>query len=576
MPRREGERGATLLDTVVGTALMLVVFLGIAAAFQLSLDVVMNNKSRAGAIALVNERMEYLRSLSYTQIGVEGGIPAGIVPQEETVSWNGIEYTRRTSVLYSDDSGDGLGDLDENGIIADYKTIRVEILWTARQGERSIILVGRVSPNGVEVAVPGGILTMYVVNAAAEPVFDAQMDIINTETSPAINIRTYTNSEGAVSFIGAPAASNYQITVSRPGYSTDQTYPVTVENPNPNPRHLTVADNETTSYTFAIDLVSTKTVETYKAMETSTWEDTFTDDTKIAVFDGTEISGGRVRFAGNPPFPPSASIQSIAIVPTQVSRWKTLSWNDVEPSDTEIFYQLYTSDGTSLIPDEVLPDNSTGFSTSSIDITGIPAQTYPGIRIGAILKTKNPGATTPSIDDWTIEYEGPSPFPNLTFSMRGLKTIGNNPTGYKYDETHSSGGGASLTLQNIEWDTYALSVPTTTNYNLAESCNPQPEVLSPGSSQTTRLYVLPYAPSSLLIDVRSSSDGALVLGASVRLYKTGYDETLSTSSCGQTFFEELEDGTYSIEVSRSGYQTYSSAEVAVLDVSQLSVVLNAL
>ena len=555
---------------------MLVVFLGIAAAFQLSLDVVMNNKSRAGAIALVNERMEYLRSLSYTQIGVSGGIPAGIVPQEETVSWNGIEYTRRTSVLYSDDSGDGLGDLDENSIITDYKTIRVEVLWTARQGERSVILVGRVSPNGVEVAVPGGILTINVVNAAAEPVFDAQVDIINTEISPAINIRTYTNSEGLVTFIGAPAASNYQITVSRPGYSTDQTYPVTVENPNPNPRHLTVADNETTSYTFAIDLVSTKTVETYKAMETSTWEDTFTDDTKIAVFDGTEISGGRVRFVGNPPFPPSASVQSIAIAPPQVSRWKALSWNDVEPSDTEIFYQLYTSDGASLIPDEVLPDNSTGFSTSSIDITGIPAQTYPGIRIGAILKTKNPGAPTPSIDDWTIEYEGPSPFPNLTFSMRGLKTIGNNPTVYKYDETHSSGAGASLTLQNVEWDTYALSVPTTTNYNLAESCNnPQPEVLAPASSQTTRLYVLPYNPSSLLVDVRSSVDSSLLSGASVRLYKTGHDETLLTSSCGQVFFEGLEDATYSIEVSKTGYQTYSSANVVVSDVSQLSVVLNA-
>ena len=240
--RNTGSRGATLLDTVVGTALMLVVFLGIAAAFQFSLDVVTNNKSRAGAIALVNERMEYLRSLSYTQIGVEGGIPAGIVPQVETVSWNGIEYTRRTSVLYSDDPEDGLGDLDENDIIADYKTIRVEVSWMSRQGERSVTLIGRVSPNGVEVAVPGGILTIYVVNAAAAPVFDTQVDIINTETSPAINIRTYTNSEGAVSFIGAPAASNYQITVSRPGYSTDQTYPVTVENPNPNPRHLTVVE----------------------------------------------------------------------------------------------------------------------------------------------------------------------------------------------------------------------------------------------------------------------------------------------------------------------------------------------
>jgi len=100
-------------------------------------------------------------------------------------------------------------------------------------------------------------------------------------------------------------------------------------------------------------------------------------------------------------------------------------------------------------------------------------------------------------------------------------------------------------------------------------------VLGPGTSQTTRLYVLPYAPSTLLVDVRSSADSSLLSGASVRLYKTGYDETLLTSSCGEVFFEELEDATYSIEVSKTGYQTYSSANAVVSDVSQLSVVLNA-
>src|SRR3989344_3650644 len=131
-------RGVTLIDAVVGSALMLLVFVGISAAFQLSLDVVMNNRVRAGAIALMNERMEYLRSLSYTQIGVIGGIPAGNVPQVETVSKNNVTYTRRTSVLYSDDAGDGLGAADQNSIIADYKIIRVEVSWNLRQGERSV------------------------------------------------------------------------------------------------------------------------------------------------------------------------------------------------------------------------------------------------------------------------------------------------------------------------------------------------------------------------------------------------------------------------------------------------------
>ncbi|MDO8310752.1 MAG: hypothetical protein Q7T25_02305, partial [Sideroxyarcus sp.] len=87
---RSTQAGVTLIDTLVGTALMLVVFMGIAGAFQLTVEVVSNSKARAGAIALANERMEFLKSLSYSQIGVTGGIPAGIVPQIETVALNGI------------------------------------------------------------------------------------------------------------------------------------------------------------------------------------------------------------------------------------------------------------------------------------------------------------------------------------------------------------------------------------------------------------------------------------------------------------------------------------------------------
>src|SRR3990167_5068371 len=121
-------RGMTLIDTVVGTAIMLIVFMGVFAAFQLSVDIILNNKARAGATALANERMEYIRSLTYTQIGTVGGIPTGIIPQTETITLNGISYTRRTFIQYADDPGDGLGASDVNGITADYKALRRRVL----------------------------------------------------------------------------------------------------------------------------------------------------------------------------------------------------------------------------------------------------------------------------------------------------------------------------------------------------------------------------------------------------------------------------------------------------------------
>ena len=69
---------------------MLLVFVGISGAFQLSIELVSNNKARIGAAALAQEQMEYIRSLSYDSMGVQGGIPAGNVPQTEVIPLNGV------------------------------------------------------------------------------------------------------------------------------------------------------------------------------------------------------------------------------------------------------------------------------------------------------------------------------------------------------------------------------------------------------------------------------------------------------------------------------------------------------
>lgn len=567
-------RGVSIIDAVIGSALMLMVFMTIAGVLQLSLDVVTNSRIRAGAIALGNDRMEYLRSLSYTQIGVEGGIPAGIVPQIETVSWNNVDYTRRTSVQYSDDPSDGLGGADTNGITADFKTIRVEVSWESRQGTRSITIVGRVSPYGVETSVPGGTLTIYVVNASAVPLYDAQVDIINTDTNPAIDVRTFTSSDGYVSFIGAPASSNYQITVSRAGYSTAQTYSVSAQNPDPNPRHLTVADNVTTSATFAIDVVGQKTVETYFKSLPEDWSDALDSTDNVSATSSVDITGGSAQLAGVAPYTSPGSIRSTTIQPADLVSWDSFTWTESKPSGTDIRYRVYDA-LNNLIPDGDLPGNTIGFTTSPVDLGSLSVNEYSGIRLDAELETTDPNET-PLLNSWAVSYNyGPVTAPSFSFSMRGTKAIGNNPVIYKYEEDLQTNGGGTLTVQNVEWDTYALSIATTTGYNLAESCNPQPEALAPGASQTTRLYALPYTAHTLLVDVRGAGD-VLLEDASVRLYRTGYDETTLSSSCGQSFFESLTENIYTLEVSATGYEDYTNSALNVSGVTTISVVLDPL
>ena len=173
-------RGSTLLDIVVGTAILLTVFVGLFGVLQLGPHLATDNKSRTGALALALERIELVRSLDYDDIGTleggdqnnghgndpdgsdagnpgqgEGG-PLGddyelLSTYYEYITLNGVDYTRRTRVVYHDDAADGIGTgPDENHKIQDYKVVRVSVAWEGRNEPRVITLVSNFAPQGIE------------------------------------------------------------------------------------------------------------------------------------------------------------------------------------------------------------------------------------------------------------------------------------------------------------------------------------------------------------------------------------------------------------------------------------------
>ncbi len=581
-----GERGVTLIDTLISTALMLVVFVGVAAAFRLSIDVVTNNKARAGAIALANERMEYIRSLPYDDVATLGGIPPGAILATEEVALNGITYTRRTIVIYGDDPKDGVGALDENDILTDYKQAKVEVSWTLKYGERKITLVSRVSPPGLETAGPGGVLDLVVVSATAQPISGALVRIQNTTLVPAIDISLFSDDEGKVTVIGAPPGAGYQIVVTKSGYTTIQTYAATAQNTNPTPGHLTIADGQTTSATLTTDLVATKNIRSFGPNETDTWTDSFADATNLSDLVDTEVIGGSVQLTNTAgTYVANGTARSITITPTDLLGWDEFSWTDTKPAQTNVLYRVYNGDGTALIPDGELPGNSAGLAVSPVDLSGISTTTYPSLSVQASMGTVDTN-TTPEINSWSLSYEfGPVPLPNLIFSLQGLKTIGSGPSGliFKYSTTTlSTGPTAGMNAANLEWDTYTISVNgAATGYDIASSCAPQPEALLPGDYQSTSLYLVPHTTNSFLVDVRSSA-GVVVPNASVRLYRGAIDRTQATDGCGYTFFSSLSSGSsgtgnpYSLDVSATGFQSFSATDVTVSGSSKLSIVLNSL
>lgn len=416
--RTGGEKGVTLIDTLVGVSLMLIVFLGINAAFRLSVDVITNNKARAGALALAGERMEYIRSLTYASVGTSGGIPPGALAQSETRSLNGVTYTRRTVVVYADDPKDGLGASDSNGITTDYKAVKVDVAWTSRLGgTRHVDLTARVSPPTSQgetnpCTYSCAKLVISVVNAISQPVAGASVAITNPSSDPTVNFTTFTDASGTVVLLAAPVASGYGATASNPGYTSDS-------------KSFTMGSGGV-SQTLQIDAVS-----------------------------------------------------SIVVV--------TRTYGD------------------------------------GAYITGVP------------------------------------------FTLSGAT--------YGYNAVLGGGGSPTTTVSNLKWDTYSMSVAPATGYDLAYSCEPQPILLSPDTSTTTTLYLALHSAVSLAVKVTSNATGALIPAASVHLYKTGYDTTQATDSCGQTYFGALPSGTYNLTVTAPSYTTYNDTNLNVSTSTQKSVFL---
>lgn len=85
--------------------------------------------------------------------------------------------------------------------------------------------------------------------------------------------------------------------------------------------------------------------------------------------------------------------------------WQQMSWTDTESGGSSILYQVEYYDGNSweLVPDSLIPGNSTGTSVSPINLSSVlPVSTYSQLRPVANM-TCNAG-TCPVLSDWTITW----------------------------------------------------------------------------------------------------------------------------------------------------------------------------
>ncbi len=579
------KNGSGLIDVLIAVFILSISFVAVFAVLRLSTELVGHTRARIGATALANEAIEYARSLPYNSVGTVGGIPTGAIPQSETILFNGITYTRRILIQYVDDPKDGLAGADANNLTADYKRIKVEVSWVLRGNARKFSVISNIVPKGIETIAGGGTLQISVIDALGAAVPGAKVHIENNSLVPPISIDTYANAAGTVLFPGSPSGSSYEITVTRAGMSTDQTYDTNAGNPNPNPRHLTVLQDQITSQTFQIDFLGSKTIQTFLPITQTTWQDTFADANKIFEFASTTVVGGVLELVQTAEYEPTGYAISHSIQPATLRSWDSFSWNDALPLGTSILYRVdYIDGGNNVVPvpDTVLPGNTAGFSTSPVNISSIDPLQYPSIQVVGELSTTDTNVT-PSVLDWHISYTtGPTPLPSISFTLQGKKTIGTTGAGapiYKYNQSLTTNGVGTTAVLPLEYDVYDIIVAASTGYDIGEVCPPQPFTLDPGISTTTGISLVPNSAHSLLVVVKNGAKSVLS-GATIHLYDSGgIDRTQATGGCGQTFFSNLPQGTvgggnpYSISVTLSGYQVYTSTEVDVSGVSQQNITL---
>jgi len=559
-------KGFTLVEVLVGVFLITLVFFGIFGAYRLGLKVVYQSERKVVATALANAEIEKIRNLPYESIGVIGSFPDGSLNPSFTVSVGGVIYQVETRVDFEVDPADGLAS-PQDDCPNDYKKVAIIVSWSGVL-EGRVSLISDIAPKDIsqECATGGGILSVSVFNAFGVMVSFPSIEIKDPNTDQVV--KTANPASGKHLF--ALATGTYKVVSSKIDYSTERTYSMSeVTTPlNPNP---IVLEDQLTEVSFSIDRLSSFMVNTLSPWGSGYYSDSFLNKNKISEKADLIVSAGEVTLASSTAgFLSSGHLVSTDIVPSSLIHWEELSFSDSKPFNTNIKYQIYYASGTEwyLIPNSDLNGNSSGFSLSPVDLSGLSVSPYSRLRLKANFST-NDSSSTPILYDWQVSWINSNalPIPNVAFHLRGAKIIGkdaaNNPV-YKYSQDHASNGSGQKEILSLEWDTYTFSLGPFAGLDLIDTNpKPQPISLAPDTSLNTDLYL--ESQNSLLITLQDLETLEPVFSATTAVSNAGlgYNTTQYTNAGGQTKFIPLDAATYEINIQMNGYlSTTTSATVS--------------
>jgi hypothetical protein len=257
-------RGFTLVEALISIALM-GMFISLFQGYTTILTAIRTVRSKLTQASVANEKIEIIHNIAYDNIGLLAGVPPGIISPTEYITRQGNTYKVDTVIRNVDDPFDGTIDgIPDDPSPIDYKIAEIAVTCTTCSGNPVVSLTGRISPTGLEAATTNGLLIVRAIDSAGNPLANATVRIVNSAVTPAIDITDVTGTNGELRQVGVPpSVNNYQITVSKTGYSSEQTRPIgAAGNPNPVKPHSTITASNATQTSFAIDRTSTLNIST--------------------------------------------------------------------------------------------------------------------------------------------------------------------------------------------------------------------------------------------------------------------------------------------------------------------------
>ena len=580
----KNKKGFTLIETLVGMAVFVLFASGIYGGIQFVFKVVFQSRLRILETAVLNEQIEIVRNMSFFDVGIINGSPSGLLERTVTSTKNGTNFLITRTIRNIDDEYDGLvGGEPNDSSPADYKMVEIEIICTTPCTQRNTLsAVTHISPKLLEGDPTHGALFIEVFDANAEPVQGASVHVVATSTDPTLDMVDTTDNDGMLRLVDLGEGMDaYSITVSKTGFTSDQTIITGVNNSNPTKQPASVQAQNVTEVSFSIDEISTINLETINQY--------------CSVVGGVPINILGTYLIGTEP--------DVLLVEESVNTdasgnysWSNLHWDSYGLRITG--YDLFGSipgPPISLLPgvsqdvQMVLVANSGNSMVVHVQdsvTNGSLSNAFVRVYGDGYDQTKNTGVGFVRQTDWSggsgqLEILDESKY----WSDDGKVDV-SDPGGdiklSKLGETYVSSGhlessifdlGTAVNFVNINWEPLAQPIETGSTpvrWQIATSNTTTPESWDYfGPDGTADSY---YLPDSL--SVSDVHDGGQYLRYKVNLSTdtntttpTVSDVTFSyTTSCtppGQSYFGGLTtDGEYNVEVSRTGYQNYSGSITA--------------